>query len=108
MSFKKARTLQSAGGAFTIDQEAEAEDVELVNANGQKYRRYLLERYASGLTAAADTCILAYLHTESGGRGTEDLGLDPETATKHGAGHLRFPHLRLAMLSAYDVFAKVR
>ncbi|CAE7376332.1 unnamed protein product, partial [Symbiodinium microadriaticum] len=89
MSFKRARTLQTAGGAFTIDQEAEAEDTELIKANGQKYRKFLLERYASGLSTAADTCILAYLHTESGGRGTEDLGLDPDLATKHGAEHLR-------------------
>ena len=99
MSFKRARTLEIAGGAFTVDPEAEAEDAELLCANGQKFRKLLLERYSSGSMTAADTCVFAYLHTESGGRGTEDLGMDPETATKHGAGHLRFPDLRLAVLS---------
>ena len=105
MSFKRARTLEIAGGAFTVDPEAEAEDAEVLCANGQKFRKLLLERFSSGSMTAADTCVLAYLHTESGG--TEDLGLDPETATKHGAEHLRFPHLRLAVLlvAGYDLLS---
>ena len=72
MSFKRARTLEIAGGAFTVDPEAEAEDAELLCANGQKFRKLLLVRYSSGSMTAADTCVFAYLHTESGGRGTED------------------------------------
>ncbi|CAE7212809.1 unnamed protein product [Symbiodinium sp. CCMP2592] len=90
MSFKRARTLELAGGAFTVDPEAHAEDTESLAVNGQKFRKFLLEKYSSGSMTAADTCTLAYLHTESGGRGAEDLGLDPEIATKHGAGHLRY------------------
>ncbi|CAE7198914.1 unnamed protein product [Symbiodinium sp. CCMP2592] len=78
MSFKRARTLELAGGAFTVDPEAHAEDTESLAVNGQKFRKFLRERYSSGSMTAADTCTLAYLHTESGGRGAEDLGLDPE------------------------------
>ena len=45
--------------------------------------------------------------TESGGLGTEDLGLHPDQASIHGSRHLRLPGLSLALFvcSVFGVLA---
>ena len=96
MSFKRARTLEQIGGSVTIDAEQEPEDAEYREAAGKRFRQYLLERYSTGRATASETCTLAFLHSESGGQGTDDIGLPPEQASRHGTEHLRLPDLGLA------------
>ena len=86
MSFKRARAEElSGGGSFTTA----GEDEPRVEEAATKFRRMLIERYLDGTASAADTCILAYWHLESGGKGGEDLALHPRTAVRHAAEHLR-------------------
>lgn len=105
MSLKRARLLEQA--SFSVEDTAEREDAEYRKEAGVKFRKYLLERYTTGAATAADTCTLAHYHTESGGLGTEDLGLHPDQATVHGARHLRFLGLSLAVFacSVFGVLA---
>ena len=93
--------------SFCVDDTAEREDAAYRKETGVKFRKHLLERYTTGAATAADTCILAYHHTESGGLGTEDLGLHPDQASIHGSRHLRLPGLSLALFvcSAFGVLA---
>ena len=65
---------------------------------GANFRRFLIEKYTEGSFTARDTCLLAFLHSEAGGCGAEDLGLRPETAGRHGAEHLRMKGLVKACL----------
>ena len=81
MSFKRARTLEQIGGSVTIDAEQEPEDAEYREAAGKRFRQYLLERYSTGRATASETCTLAFLHNESGGQGTDDIGLPSEQAS---------------------------
>ena len=96
MSLKRARLLEQT--SFCVDDTAEREDAAYRKEAGVKFRKHLLERYTTGAATAADTCILAHHHTESGGLGTEDLGLHPDQASIHGSRHLRLPGLRLAVV----------
>ena len=89
MSFKRARAELNAGGAFTLPDDPDPEDLQKTETAGKKFRDFLVEKYSSGAFTASDTCILAYLHCEAGGLGAEDLALNPRQASKHASGHLR-------------------
>ena len=95
MSFKRARAEINAGGAFTLPDKPEPEDLQRIQGAARKFRAFLLEKYSSGVFTASDTCILAYLHCEAGGLGAEDLALSPSQASKHASGHLRRRELLL-------------
>ena len=88
MSFKRARAEYESRGYGTADSEMQEDRAQLEEA-GARFRRFLIEKYTEGSFTARDTCVLAFLHSESGGLGAEDLGLRPDTATRHGAQHLR-------------------
>ena len=88
MSFKRARAEYESRGYATADLETQEKQAELQKA-GANFRRFLIEKYTEGSFTARDTCLLAFLHSEAGGCGAEDLGLRPETAGRHGAEHLR-------------------
>lgn len=53
-----------------------AEVAESMQQAGRDLKDTLVAKFVSGEMTAADVCLIAYLHTASGGCGCEDLGLD--------------------------------
>ena len=49
--------------------------------------------YAEDFFTASDTCVLAYLHTQSGGIGAEELGLHPDQAFRRVSLVVRVPQI---------------
>ena len=89
MSLKRARAELHAGGYGLSDDWLREEDKEEIDASAAEFRRFLLGKYTDGSFTAADTCLLAYYHTQSGGRGAEDFALAPDQASTHGSQHLK-------------------
>ena len=93
MSFKRARAADQAKGSSYIGLDEYEDPVDNEGSNtaeaAKKFRRLLIEKYLDGSATATDTCQLAYWHVESGGEGAEDLALNPRTASRHSAEHLR-------------------
>ena len=86
-SFNRARAEQQA--PRDVEDFRSHDDLAELRAAGSQFRRFLLDKYAEGSFTASDTCVLAYLHTRSGGVGAEELGLHPDQASRHGSEHLR-------------------
>ncbi|CAE7035951.1 unnamed protein product, partial [Symbiodinium sp. CCMP2592] len=108
MSFKRARAADQTQGSCYFDLHgyedtlpSEGGDIEAA----KKFRRLLVERFLDGSATATDTCQLAYWHVASGGEGAEDLALNPRSASRHAAEHLRchlnkeFPEPDVEMVS---------
>ncbi|CAE7266931.1 PIF1, partial [Symbiodinium sp. CCMP2456] len=89
MSLKRARAELQAGGYGLSDDWLREEDQGEIDAAAAEFRRFLLGKYTDGSFTAADTCLLAYYHTQSGGRGAEDFALAPDQASTHGSQHLK-------------------
>ncbi|CAE7826908.1 unnamed protein product [Symbiodinium necroappetens] len=80
---------QYAVGYGLSDDWLREEDQGEIDAAAAEFRRFLLGKYTDGSFTAADTCLLAYYHTQSGGRGAEDFALAPDQASTHGSQHLK-------------------
>ena len=89
MSLKRKRAELSASAYGLEDDWVREDDRAALQQAGATFRSFLLERYTEGSITAADCCLLAHYHTESGGEGAEDLALSPDQATTHGSQHLK-------------------
>ena len=90
MSFKRARAeLASAAYSISSDDLLAEDELEQRKKAGEEFRDFLIQRYTDGTFSAADTCLLAHYHSQSGGLGADELALNPRHASRHAAEHLR-------------------
>ena len=88
MSFKRARAeLASAAYSISTDDLLAEDELEQRKTAGEEFRDFLIQRYTHGTFSAADTCLLAHYHSQSGGLGADELALNPRHASRHAAEH---------------------
>ena len=87
MSLKRARAEFNAG-AYVTSQSSDSQEVQQQLAS-RMMNEFVVDKLSSGKWQAHDVCVLSYWHTLSGGKGLEDLGLDPKHAARHASDHVK-------------------